>query len=72
MQGAHRPDPAPVTSQRASFVLRLSRDLSTRAWDGVIELVGADRRAAVANEAEIRRFIDQSLDAERTEEGHGT
>lgn len=57
-----------MSAQRASFVLRLSRDAVTRAWNGVIELVGADRRAAIANEGEIREFIDQSLDAERDEE----
>lgn len=49
-------------TERASFVLRLTRD-ATRAWRGVIELVGADRRAAVANEREIAEFIERSLDA---------
>lgn len=50
------------TPQRASFVLRLSRD-AAHAWRGVIELVGADRRAAVANERQIAEFIERSLDA---------
>lgn len=54
--------PAAVNAQRASFVLRLSRD-ATRAWHGVIELVGRDRRAAVANEHEIGEFIEHALDA---------
>lgn len=53
--------PAAVNPQRASFVLRLSRD-ATRAWHGVIELVGRDRRAAVANEHEIGAFIEHALD----------
>lgn len=63
--------PAAVTAQRASFVLRLSRD-AARAWHGVIELVGGDRRAAIANEQEIGEFIEHALDAaaarEREEE----
>ncbi|HEX9437254.1 MAG TPA: hypothetical protein VGA16_08880 [Candidatus Limnocylindria bacterium] len=53
--------------RRASFVLRLTRDAS-RAWRGVIEHVGADRRAAVANEREIGDFIERSLDAPTREE----
>lgn len=61
-EGVDRPRPA--APQRASFVLRLSRDEVTRAWDGVIEFVGADRRAAIRNEREIQEFIDRSLDAE--------
>lgn len=59
--------PDPAAARRASFVLRLSRDTSTRAWDGVIELVGADRRAAVTNEREIGEFIERSLDADKGE-----
>ena len=51
-----------LEAQRASFVMRLSRD-AARAWHGVIELVGGDRRAAIANEHEIGEFIDRSLDA---------
>lgn len=62
---------ATVTAHRASFVLRLSRD-TARAWHGVIELVGGDRRAAVANEREIGEFIEHALDpaadGEREEE----
>ena len=54
--------PVGTGAQRASFVLRLSRD-ATRAWHGVIELVGRDRRAAVANEHEIGEFIEHALDA---------
>lgn len=63
--------PAAVTAPRASFVLRLSRD-AARAWHGVIELVGGDRRAAIANEHEIGEFIEHALNAaaarEREEE----
>lgn len=62
-----------VAAQRASFVLRLTRD-AARAWHGVIELVGGDRRAAVANEHQIGEFIEQALDraalGEREEERH--
>lgn len=54
--------PAGASAQRASFVLRLSRD-AARAWHGVIELVGGDRRATIANEREIREFIEHALDA---------
>jgi hypothetical protein len=59
-----------AAARRASFVLRLSRD-ATRAWHGVIELVGADRRAVIANEREIGEFIERSLNAieeDRTED----
>jgi hypothetical protein len=57
-----------VTAQRASFVLRLSRDVADRAWHGVIELVGGDRRTAVSNATEIGEFIERSLDAVGDEE----
>ena len=56
-----------VTARRASFVLRLSRD-ATRAWHGVIELVGADRRAVIANEREIGEFIERSLNVPAEED----
>jgi len=61
-----RADPQPA---RASFVLRLSRDVATRAWHGVIELVGADTRAAVSDVGQIGEFIERSLDATDAEEG---
>lgn len=34
-----------------------------RAWHGVIEPVGGNRRAAIANEREIGEFFERSRDA---------